>query len=97
MIGRWINKGLGCCSDYNEHRLFDGYIDGNLERCKEKCLDFSNECKFILYGWENSKWCTGISSGASCVTRDQGPTDCGSSGQNGVQSYEYIPGMKKVH
>ena len=69
---------------------------GDLDACKKKCLTFGKQCMFIVHGWRHgaSKWCgvwrTFGVNGVHCKSLDQGPHDCGSSGNNGVHSYEYI-------
>ena len=93
VIGTWTNRGAGCCSDRSEHFLFKGYIYGNLDSCKKKCLGYGKRCQFIEYGWKNSNWCSIISSDASCQTLKQGRNDCGSGDNTGVHAYEYKQGI----
>ena len=89
-----MDLGAGCCSDINSHRqLFDGVVTQNLQECKNKCLSFGKQCKFIIHGWKGSNWCTISSPDISCKGRDGGPSDCGKGGgNNGVHTYEYIQG-----
>ena len=96
LLGNWIDLGAGCCSKdgSKEHTSFGGYLtNGTLQSCKKKCLE-DKDCKIIAYGWHsgNSTWCTGHKSHITCMPLKNGPTDCGSVGNNGVHTYEFKSG-----
>ena len=73
---------------------------GDLDACKGKCLDFKDDCKYIIHGWTNQKtkkeslWCTVATSEEPCKPLLNGPNDCGAGGgDNGVHSYEWKSGI----
>ena len=91
LLDKWIDLGPGCCSkDANdEHKSFMGLLtNGNLQTCKNKCLE-DKDCTRISYGWADSTYCTCYKSNTICTPLKNGPTDCGSSGNNGVHTYEF--------
>lgn len=78
--------GPGCCED--REFLFDYYSE-SLEGCHQRCSEFP-DCAFIVYGWKGSKWCSVLPANVSCSVLMSGPTDCRSSGDNGVHSYQVV-------
>ena len=93
---KWFDVGAGCCSDRKNYKLFAGSVD-DLDACKNKCLE-NEKCKYVEYGWKNSRWCFLVSSDASCPSLKSGKTpDCGSGGDTGVHVYEYRQGMCKFY
>eukprot|EP00931_Biecheleriopsis_adriatica_P094337 TRINITY_DN679_c0_g1_i6.p1 TRINITY_DN679_c0_g1~~TRINITY_DN679_c0_g1_i6.p1 ORF type:complete len:3274 (-),score=593.17 TRINITY_DN679_c0_g1_i6:142-9879(-) len=88
--GMWTDLGPGCCKHSGTHALHNRWHGSNLEDCKKKCLEF-DDCAFIQYGWSNSNWCTVLSRSANCSSGSlmTGDKDCGSSGSNGVHTYQY--------
>ena len=92
----WQDLGPGCCQlDFNT-ALFNGGL-GDLDACKNKCLEFKEQCKYIVHGWSASDWCSVFSSNIPCKPLLKGPNDCGAGGgDNGVHSYERKPGTFQV-
>ena len=92
-IGQWLDLGSGCCAQGTE--LFGEYL-GNLDQCKKKCLEFENDCKYIVHGWitngQQSTYCAVYNADYPCKQLRNGPSDCGGGGNNGVRSYEFMPG-----
>ena len=90
-LGYWVYLGKGCCPQGT--LLFSGYF-GNLDECKEKCLRFDNDCKYIVHGGSNGELthCTIYNADYPCKQLDHGPHDCQYGGEDEVHSYEYIPG-----
>ena len=93
-IGQWLDLGSGCCAQGTE--LFGEYL-GNLDQCKKKCLEFENDCKYIVHGWidngQKSTYCAVYNADYPCKQLRNGPSDCGGGGgNNGVRSYEFMPG-----
>ena len=76
--------------------LFEEKV-GDLQSCKEKCLEIGPTCRYVIHGWNQGKdtWCIVLSRSVNCLILDQGPKDCGSSGSNGVHTYEYSTGASK--
>jgi len=60
-------------------------------RMKKKCRE-TEDCGYILHGWEASSWCGVVSSQGSCDSHrlNIGPDVCGSRGNNGVHSYRFV-------
>lgn len=85
----FVDLGPGCCRQFTSNVLFGNYL-GDLHACQQKCLEFST-CTHILHGWDSSRWCQVISaSGSDCLPLAAGPTDCGSSGNTGVHTYQRV-------
>ena len=70
---------------------------GNLDQCKKKCLEFGKDCKYIVHGWvingQQSTYCGVYNADYPCKQLRKGPRNCGAGGgNNGVRSYEFMPG-----
>lgn len=94
---KWADLGLGCCKDESSP-LFDGDLDGGLAGCKAKCLAFDN-CGYIVHSWDQgrSARCIVLPESANCLPEqlDQGGLGhCGSRGDDGVHSYNFLGGYK---
>ena len=93
--GYWLDLGIGCCANYEQEstKIVNKPV-GNLSKCKEECLKNGN-CRYVIHGWTagTSNWCTAFNSAHSCsMPLHRGQGDCGSTGDDGVHTYEFVSG-----
>lgn len=95
------DMGPGCCKQDSSSNtsvpLFQGSGVNSKGDCQAKC-DGNDDCMAYSYGWDASTWCSTFSKCPELDSRGSSSNSrpCGSSGADGVRSYEKVPQMDKV-
>jgi hypothetical protein len=85
---KYKDLGPGCCTgpEISKITLSSGGGANTIDECQERC-DTNDKCTAFSWGWDNgnSNWCSTFT---TCSELDNSPTGCGSSGNDGVHSYQ---------
>ena len=85
----FIDRGAGCCANAGAADLYNSPVGiTSLQDCVARSLTHADST-YVVYGWAGSNHC-GIYSrtATTCSSLDSRHDACGSSGDNGVRTYE---------